>query len=173
MTRIRRQSRTALIEPGVSLFAYLLRRARSSKAVSDPLRHPTLDVQALRQMRGVKPTRQIVGDDLHQVAGRAKPYRSVQRDELLIFHDVVCVPAPAPASVAGIAPFLDLDQRRFDTQIAMRKHAREVDEFVEEVDVTAALRAQPAADHTASLRVLFYQPLSNDDRFDDQHSMIS
>ncbi len=93
------------------MFAYLLRRARFSKAISDPLRHPNSNVQTLRQMRAVKRARQIVGDDLHQVASRAKPYDAVQRDQLLVFHDVVCAPAPAPASVAGIAPFLDLDQR--------------------------------------------------------------
>ncbi len=69
MSSISRQSRTALIEPDVSLFAYLLRGARFSKAVSDPLCHPTWNVQALRQMRGVKRARQIVWNDLHQVAG--------------------------------------------------------------------------------------------------------
>ena len=42
---------------------------------------------------------------------------------------------------SGIAPFLDVEQWRFDAQIAMRKHAGEVDEFVEEVNVTAAFRA--------------------------------
>ena len=66
------------------MFADVLRRACFSKAVSDPLGRATLDVQALRQMRGVKRARQIVGDDLQQVARRAKADDPVQREQLLI-----------------------------------------------------------------------------------------
>ena len=76
-------------------------------------------------MRGVKRARQIVGNDLHQVAGRAKPPDAVQRDQLLIFHDVVCASAPAPASVAGIAPFLDVVIMRQDLVPASNRYRKD------------------------------------------------
>lgn len=93
-------------------------------------------------------------------------------DKLLVIDDVIVLATIPPTSVSRIPAFFDVDQRNFERQVGMREDSREVDQFVEEVEERASLRAEPAVDDAASLRFRFHQPFANDDRFDDQHPVL-
>jgi hypothetical protein len=54
----------------------------------------------------------------------------------------------------------------------MRKHAREVDEFVENVQHGASLGTAAARDDVAARALAFHEVLGDDDRFYDEYVVL-
>ena len=73
----------------------------------------------------------------------------------------------ATAAVAGVTPFLHLDQRDLNRQTFVGKHAGEMDQFVEDIHRAAPLGAQPPVEHFSAFCDPLDDPLPGDDRFDD------
>ena len=65
-----------------------------------------------------------------------------------------------------ISPLLDVDQGDFQGEIRMGKDTREVDQFVKNVQPTASLGAESAAQDLTALRVLANKLFANHNRLD-------
>src|SRR5438093_1351959 len=68
----------------------------------------------------------------------------------LVFDDMIVLPPATAATVSRIAPFLDFHERRMNRQPRMRKDAREMHQFMEQIKDAAALGAQPPRNFISS-----------------------
>ena len=69
---------------------------------------------------------------------------AVDRQQPLIFDDLIVATPSSPAAVPRIAPLFDFDERRFQRQPRVRKDAREIDQLMKHVEQRRLLGAQPA-----------------------------
>jgi len=90
---------------------------------------------------------------------------------LILDFEIILTSAPA-AAVAGVAPFFDVDERDFDSQILVRKDLGEMDQFVEGVEDLALLRAATSVDDFAVFLRALNEKLGRHERLDDKHLML-
>ena len=135
-----------LVLHGVALLADLTRRAHLAIAVSDPLGDRAVNVERRGQVSGVELRRQLAGGQQTQVGRDAQFEALVYRDQSLIGDHVIALAPAAPAAVAGMAIFLDVDQQGFEREIRVRKDAREVDQLGEQVQERAPLGTAASLD---------------------------
>ena len=135
-------------------------RAHLAKAIGHPLGDPALDAQAFGEVAGVKRLRQRRRQQAAQVGRRAELVDAVHFDEALVFDMMVVVAPPAPPAVARIAPFFDLDERHFERQPAVGKHAREVDQLLEQIEQRSLLRAAAARHDLAARAATLHEVLA-------------
>ena len=81
-------------------------------------------------------------------------------EQLLVLDLMIVVAPPAPPAVARVAPLFDFDERHFERQPAMRKHAREVDQLFEHIEQRSLLRAAAARDDLAARAATLHEVLA-------------
>jgi len=136
------------------------------------LRNPALNAQALCDVAGVKWLGKLRRKQTAEIGCGTEFFGVVHLNKSLIFDDVIIIASPTPPTVAGVAPFFDLDKRHFDGQVSMRKYACEMDELFEQVEDGALLGAAPAGKDATTGAVLLDEVLRRDNRLDDKHAML-
>ena len=101
-----------------------------------------------------------------------QPECPFHRHQPLIFDFVVRPPPAAPATMSRITPLLDRDERHFERQMRVRKHAREIHQFVEQVERLGLSRAESPTYDASPRAVELDERLAGDERFDDQHPVV-
>ena len=109
-----------------------------------------MDAQAIRDVPGVKRVWQVARQQRKQVARRLKLMNADDGEQPLTFDDEIVASPAAAAAMARIAPLFDFNQRRLQHEPRVRKHPREIDELMEQIEQAALLGTQAARDFLAA-----------------------
>lgn len=154
------------VDQRISLLADLLDAADVAHHVRHSLGLPSLYIQPLGDLLCTELSRQFRQVDPQIVSGLV----ALHVDDVVkypIFDDKVARPFPASSPMTWVADFVDLDHRRDDAQVAMRKHACEVEQLVEQIEKAASSRAKTLRNDLAILATQPDQFLADYDRLDD------
>ncbi len=161
-----------LIKPGATELADLFECASVAEAVGHALGNPAVDVEAIGDVARVKGPRQIGRQHAAEVGCRAEFVDGMDFQKVLILDFVVVVAPPTAATVARVAVLFDFDEQHFEREPLVGEDAREVNQFVKDIEQRALLGAAATGNDLAALPFELDQMFADDDRFDDKHVVL-